>query len=242
MRPFGMQCAAGREPTQAKRRQVRATTFKSLHVDRFGSGDGSCRGHTGSAVQLVLNCPVTLTSQGGATLLFPPGRRRSSLDDGHQDPLRQYDAERFRRPLRRPDPLEQSTCRGDLARIGMTDNLDQGHRSPKVGSSRSRVSTRKSRRSRKPGSLGRGAALDEADPGQERRDRGEHPPGRPDRVLRRTMADRRQRLPGHTAGYRSTQRASSRAMRHSRPRDPRQTRRSGHCPAARLWRFLVLTW
>ena len=96
--------------TDAASRPSRATTFRlwSIAMERWSFAKGTYR----LTRPLVLNRPVTLTSEGGATLLFaqagdePPGPAAIKIHCGNTT------LERLRRPFRGPDPLEQRRVRG----------------------------------------------------------------------------------------------------------------------------------
>ncbi len=119
--------ARGPEPTQAAAKP--GDDLQSL-VDRFGSvtlAAGTYR----LGRPLVLNRPVTLTSQGGATLLFsqaagdPPWTTAIKIHCGNTT-LNGF-AVRFAGPIRWNNDVSWGP-----AVIGMTDNLDQGHEDLKV--------------------------------------------------------------------------------------------------------------
>ena len=190
---------------------------------------------------LVLNRPVTITSDGGATLLFdqaatePPWSAAIKVHCGNTT-LNGF-AVRFAGPVRWNNEISWGP-----AVIGMTDNLDPHYDEHKENLAFTHLDLEIPPVAEQV-RLGRCPASDEADPGQERRDRRQYLAGRADRVLRGALANRRQRLPRY--GSRDILARSLHGARHPR-RDrarqpgsrPRSQRQDVAVPGSHLARVL----
>ena len=122
--------------------------------------------------------------------------------------------------------------------IGTTDNNDQGPHDAEV---QPRPDPARPRDRRRPRSrdLGRGHPADPPDQRPQRADRRQHPPGRPGRVLRRALADPRQRLSG--ARPPAPPRTASSPATAPTTWSCKGNRAKPAEPAGKTWRFLVLT-
>ena len=140
---------------------------------------------------------------------------------------------RFEGPIR----WDQEVSYGPAV-IGTTDNKDQGH--PELeGERRPDPARPRDPAGRGPLEVGRGDAADPADQCSRRHDRRQHPPRRPDRVLRRSLAVRSTTISGGRPPGRSRTASSSATARTtlvSRATGPSRSSLTG-----KTWRFLVLT-
>ena len=185
---------------------------------------------------LVLEQPVTLIGEPGATLMFSQGQAEppwtAAIKIHRSHTTLQGFAIRFAGPIRWKEDVSYGP-----AVIGATDNLDKNPQDPKVGLAHDRPRHR-GPPVRRPEQMERGSAPDPDGQCDERADRRQCLEGGDDRGALGPVGDRGQRIPGH-------RRRQVLARVHHDALHPRRHLRGNRAkpvgPSGKTWRFLVMT-